>query len=378
MFHIFSFFNINKTQEHTMNLSDLLLVELYNENVKIFNHAWEETLLAQVSDLDEHFLENLYERQANTFTLMKNAMTLCRQDILAKKNQEATTDLRSMVNDILEQQQQKMLISQNERARDGAAAAYSSKRSEERRKYLRSWDIKKARAEKAENALSNLTLQRMALPALQPLGTGNKWRTPCWICSSQFQKDLKCQMHLLQLRKLDVTPPSIKVVEEQHISEKLPTVVTNVGGDTMAKDTNSQPRANHFFFIHRPKNPKCGFCEKTKQLVQGPPPVGTRNPRVLGSSQPTPEELLRKGGAQGGSGSSGSPSWVQGELVQSDTGQHYILVELDTYVSNAVSSSSSTWSSPWGAAMSAPSRDSEHSSATPCFCYTVILGSLVV
>ena len=71
MFHIFSFFNINKTQGHTMNSSDLLLVELYNDNVKIFNHAWEETLLALGSDLD------------------------------VKKNQEATTDLRSMAKDIL-------------------------------------------------------------------------------------------------------------------------------------------------------------------------------------------------------------------------------------------------------------------------------------
>ena len=64
------------------------------------------------------------------------------------------------VNDILQQQQQqKMLISQNERARDRAAGAYSLKGSEEKGKYLRSLDIKKARAGKAENVLSNLTLQ---------------------------------------------------------------------------------------------------------------------------------------------------------------------------------------------------------------------------
>ena len=39
----------------------------------------------------------------------------------------------------------------------------------------------------------------------------------------------------------------------------------------------------------------CGFLH---------PPVETRNPRVLSSSEPTPEEPLRGGGAQGGSGSS--------------------------------------------------------------------------
>ena len=49
-----------------------------------------------------------------------------------------------------------------------------------------------------------------------------------------------------------------------------------------------------------------------------PPPVGS----LIGSSEPTPEEPLRRGGAQGGSGSN-PPNWipnrgVQGELVQSD------------------------------------------------------------
>ena len=52
------------------------------------------------------------------------------------------------------------------------------------------------------------------------------------------------------------------------------------------------------------------------------PPVGTWNPGNLSSSDPTPEEPLRRGGAQGGSGSS-PPNWipnsgVQGVPVQSD------------------------------------------------------------
>ena len=60
-----------------------------------------------------------------------------------------------------------------------------------------------------------------------------------------------------------------------------------------------------------------------------PPPVETRNPRVLGSSEPTPEEPLCRGGAQGGSGSR-SPNWspnggVQGEPVQEILRSTYIL-----------------------------------------------------
>ena len=37
-----------------MNLSELLTVELYNDSVKRFNQAWEETLLALGDDLDEY------------------------------------------------------------------------------------------------------------------------------------------------------------------------------------------------------------------------------------------------------------------------------------------------------------------------------------
>ena len=45
MFQIFSFFDIHKTWEHTMNFSDLPNVELYNDP-KMFNRAWEGTFLA--------------------------------------------------------------------------------------------------------------------------------------------------------------------------------------------------------------------------------------------------------------------------------------------------------------------------------------------
>ena len=59
LLQVFLFFNCNKTQGHTMNLSDLLDVELHNDNLKIFNQAWEEPLLALGTDLDEGVLENM-------------------------------------------------------------------------------------------------------------------------------------------------------------------------------------------------------------------------------------------------------------------------------------------------------------------------------
>ena len=57
-----------------MKLNDFLDAELCKDNLKMSNQAWEETLLALGNDLDEHVLENLYERQVKKSTRMKHAM----------------------------------------------------------------------------------------------------------------------------------------------------------------------------------------------------------------------------------------------------------------------------------------------------------------
>ena len=43
MYQLRSLFNINKSQGDTVNLNDLLNVDLYNDNLKMFNQDWEET-----------------------------------------------------------------------------------------------------------------------------------------------------------------------------------------------------------------------------------------------------------------------------------------------------------------------------------------------
>ena len=112
---MFSFLHVNKTQEHTMNLSNLVIVELYIDNPKMFNQAWKETVLARGNDLDEGVLENLCERQVRTSTLMQNALTLSQPDIVLKDEPRSDKRLMTVVHDILEQQWQNMLICQKER-----------------------------------------------------------------------------------------------------------------------------------------------------------------------------------------------------------------------------------------------------------------------
>ena len=63
-------------------------------------------------------------------------------------------------------------------------------------------------------------------------------------------------------------------VEEKSLDEKLPSVVTDAEGNTLAKDTKSkkgiigsQPRGN--VFTHFPKDPNCEVCKKTRTTRAG-------------------------------------------------------------------------------------------------------------
>ena len=98
------------------------------------------------------------------------------------------------------------------------------------------------------------------------------------------------------------------------------------------------------------------------------PPVGTRNPRVLGSSEPTPEEPLRRGGAQGGSGSDPPPWWgAMRRTLLHPSGA-------DASVSGAVSSCSPTTSLHREGRDEAPPRRGEHSAAR---CWLVFHSSAI-
>ena len=61
-----------------------------------------------------------------------------------------------------------------------------------------------------------------------------------------------------------------EVVEEKSLGDKISTVVTDAGGDTLAKDTKSkkgiigsQPRGTRSVYTHFPKDPICEVCKKT-------------------------------------------------------------------------------------------------------------------
>ena len=168
MFQIL-FTNINETQEPTLNLSDLPNVELYSDNLKMFNQAREGTLSAFGNDLDEHVRDNLHEQQVKKSTLMKHAWIFYQQDILLKKEPRNYQRLRTLVTDILVQQQQNMLISQKQRSRQQQQQQAQHTFSKAKMVDL---GRQNSRARKAENVLPNMTRQRKGK------GKGHQSRSP--------------------------------------------------------------------------------------------------------------------------------------------------------------------------------------------------------
>ena len=75
MLQFFSLFDINKTQGREVGLTDLLNIELYNDNLKQFNQAWEEMLLSLDRGVDEEMLPNVYEGQIRRSSIMENGLS---------------------------------------------------------------------------------------------------------------------------------------------------------------------------------------------------------------------------------------------------------------------------------------------------------------
>ena len=74
LLQFFSLFDINKTPGRAVGLTDLLNIELYNDNLKQFNHAWEEMLLTLDRGVDEEMLPNLYEGQVKRSSIVKHGL----------------------------------------------------------------------------------------------------------------------------------------------------------------------------------------------------------------------------------------------------------------------------------------------------------------
>ena len=138
--------HINKTQ-----LNDWLNVELYNDNLKMFNQSLEGKLLALGNDMDEHVLENMHERQMKKINTHETSDDLMSARHRSEKREPRSCQIQmTMINDMFQQQQQNMFTSPKERSRDKPTAAHFSKGTEEK-----SWNRSEAGLKKIQQRSSS-------------------------------------------------------------------------------------------------------------------------------------------------------------------------------------------------------------------------------
>ena len=73
----------------------------------------------------------------------------------------------------------------------------------------------------------------------ETLSEKNQWRTTCWICHNNLQKDQKKTSYLPQLQKLGSDPKQVfffKKKKKTNPDDKLPSVVTDAGRNALAKE----------------------------------------------------------------------------------------------------------------------------------------------
>ena len=89
-------------RKRVFGINELPHIELFNDNLKIFDDAWERILMALDKAPEEDCLEGLYHRQLEKSTVMQRALTLCFSDRTHREEPKSYSKLRGMVTDVLE------------------------------------------------------------------------------------------------------------------------------------------------------------------------------------------------------------------------------------------------------------------------------------
>ena len=77
-------------------MNDLLNTEMVNDNLKKFDHSWEETVMELVKEPEADLAEGLYHRQLEKSTIMLNALALYSHQV-HRKEPKSYSKLKAMV-----------------------------------------------------------------------------------------------------------------------------------------------------------------------------------------------------------------------------------------------------------------------------------------
>ena len=95
-------------------MNDLLNIDLVSDNLKEFDQAWEETLMALEKEPEVDLVEGLHHRQLEKWTLMQNALALYHSDQVHRKEPQSYSRLKALFSNVLEEQQQYSLVVKNQ------------------------------------------------------------------------------------------------------------------------------------------------------------------------------------------------------------------------------------------------------------------------
>ena len=82
---IYAVVKINDAQGPAIDMNDLLNIELRKDSLKMFDEAWEGTLMAKAIEPDMAFLEGPHCRLLEQSTIMKNILALYPYGLVHRK-----------------------------------------------------------------------------------------------------------------------------------------------------------------------------------------------------------------------------------------------------------------------------------------------------
>ena len=84
-YQIDAFFKLNDVPGRVSGSNDMLNIELRDDNLKMFDQTWEETLMAMEKERGRDFLQSLHQRPSEKSRLMKYDLALYHSDQVHRK-----------------------------------------------------------------------------------------------------------------------------------------------------------------------------------------------------------------------------------------------------------------------------------------------------
>ena len=152
-FMLCAFYNV---QGRAIGMNDLLNIELRNDSLKMFDQAWDETLMAMDIETNMAFVEGLYYRRLEKSTLMRNSSAHIQ---FGSSSPNRAKEVHNIESNGGRHYSELSFVKKKSRSKDNTIQSFFSRKVTER-KELAGGGHPKSRAQEAQS--STTTKQRQA------------------------------------------------------------------------------------------------------------------------------------------------------------------------------------------------------------------------